>query len=187
MIVIEKETAADAAAIDSLLDIGFGPGRTGKTVYQLRQGPSLPELSLVARTGFEARVGASIRYWPIDVKDGGTTLPALVLGPLVVDPELQGKGLGRTLVARALEEADQDGWNLCLVVGEPSYYAPYGFVPAEPFGFELPGPVDQRRFQVRGAPELLETLLATPRTRPVRPWSGRASGVENIGGSIHAA
>ncbi|MBO6559504.1 MAG: N-acetyltransferase [Nisaea sp.] len=187
MIVIEKETAADAAAIESLLDIGFGPDRMGKTVYQLRVGQPLPELSLVARTGFDARVGASIRYWPIDVKDGRKTIPALVLGPLVVDPELQGKGLGRTLVARSLEEADQDGWTLCLVVGEPSYYEPYGFIPAEPYGFELPGPVEQRRFQVRGTPEILEALLATKRKRPVRPWSGKASGVENISGTIHAA
>jgi len=186
MIVIENETAADAAAIESLLDVGFGADRTGRTVYKLRLGPPLPDLSLVARTGFKDGVGASIRYWPVDILDGPETLPALVLGPLVVDPELQGKGLGRTLVARSLEEADQDGWKLCLVVGEPSYYAPYGFVPAEPYGFELPGPVEQRRFQVRGAPELLEALQAAPATRQVRPWSGRASGVEELGGTSHA-
>ncbi|UUX51306.1 N-acetyltransferase [Nisaea acidiphila] len=187
MIVIEKEQAADSAAIESLLDVGFGADRTGKTVYQLRQGPALPDLSLVARTGFEAGLGASIRYWAIDVENYGEVLPALVLGPLVVDPALQGKGLGRTLVARSLEEADQAGWNLCLVVGEPSYYEPYGFIPAEPYGFELPGPVEQRRFQVRGAPALLERLHAAPVSRPVRPWSGTAKGVEELTGAIRAA
>lgn len=178
MIVIEKENTADAAAIESLLDIGFGAGRLSKTVYTLRQGPSVPSLSLVARTGFDAKVGASIRFWRCDVESGDEILPALVLGPLVVDPALQGKGLGRTLVARALEEADQEGWDLCLVVGEASYYSPYGFVLAEPYGFELPGPVDQPRFQVRAAPDRLQSLAEEPMVRKVLPWSGTASGVE---------
>jgi predicted N-acetyltransferase YhbS len=188
MIVIEKETAADAAAIESLLDIGFGAGRLSKTVYTLRQGPSVPSLSLVARTGFDAKLGASVRFWRCDVKTGDDeTLPALILGPLVVDPALQGKGLGRTLVARALEEADQEGWDLCLVVGEASYYSPYGFVLAEPYGFELPGPVDQPRFQVRAAPDLLQGLAEEPMVRKVLPWSGKASGVEGAKDAFRAA
>ncbi|MEQ8333603.1 N-acetyltransferase [Nisaea sp.] len=187
MIVIEQENAADAAAIESLLDIGFGADRLSKTVYTLRQGPSVPSLSLVARTGFDAKVGASIRFWRCDVKDADKILPALILGPLVVDPALQGKGLGRTLVARALEEADQEGWDLCLVVGEASYYSPYGFVLAEPYGFELPGPVDQPRFQVRALPDLLKSLVAEPTVRKVLPWSGTASGVEGAGAASCAA
>lgn len=187
MIVIEKENAADAAAIESLLNIGFGEDRLSKTVYKLRQGPSVPSLSLVARTGFDAKLGASIRFWRCEVENGDDVLPALVLGPLVVDPLLQGKGLGRTLVARALEEADQEGWELCLVVGEASYYSPYGFVLAEPYGFELPGPVDQPRFQVRAAPDLLQSLMEKPMARKVLPWSGRASGVEGAGDASCAA
>ncbi|WP_193172712.1 GNAT family N-acetyltransferase [Nisaea nitritireducens] len=187
MIVIEKENAADAAAIESLLNIGFGEDRLSKTVYKLRQGPSVPSLSLVARTGFDAKLGASIRFWRCDVENGDEILPALVLGPLVVDPALQGKGLGRTLVARALEEADQEGWDLCLVVGEASYYSPYGFVLAEPYGFELPGPVDQPRFQVRAAPDLLRSLAEEPMARKVLPWSGTASGVEESGDASCAA
>ena len=187
MIVIEKETAADAAAIESLLDIGFGADRLSKTVYKLRQGPSVPSLSLVARTDFDAKVGASIRFWCCDVKNRDKILPALVLGPLVVDPALQGKGLGRTLVARALEEADQEGWDLCLVVGEASYYSPYSFVLAESYGFKLPGPVDQPRFQVRAAPDLLQSLAAEPMVRKVLPWSGKATGVEGAWAASRAA
>lgn len=188
MIVIEKENAADAAAIEHLLNIGFGGDRLSKTVYKLRQGASVPSLSLVARTRYDAKVGASIRFWRCDVENGSDkTLPAIVLGPLVVDPALQGKGLGRTLVARALEEADQEGWKLCLVVGEASYYSPYGFVLAESYGFELPGPVDQPRFQVRAAPDLLKSLAAEPMARKVLPWSGKASGVEGAKAAFRAA
>ncbi|MEP3114765.1 N-acetyltransferase [Nisaea sp.] len=187
MIVIEKENAADAAAIESLLNSGFGEERLSKTVYKLRQGPSVPSLSLVARTGFDAKIGASIRFWRCDVENGDTVMPAVVLGPLVVDPALQGKGLGRTLVARALEEADQEGWDLCLVVGEASYYSPYGFVLAEPYGFELPGPVDQPRFQVRAAPNLLQSLADKPIIRKVLPRSGKTSDVQGARGASCAA
>lgn len=189
MIVIEKEQPADADAIEALLDIGFGgPDRLSKTVYKLRQGPSVPELSLVARTGFDAKIGASIRYWWCEVEDSdGNVVPALVLGPLVVDPELQGKGLGRTLVARSLEEADQAGWDFCLVVGEASYYSPYGFVLAEPYGFQLPGPVDMPRFQVRAGAGFLADLAAKPSVRKVLPWSGRISVVEGARDAFRAA
>lgn len=188
MIVIEKEQAADAAAIESLLDIGFGADRLSKTVYRLRQGPSLPDLSLVARTGYDASIGASIRFWPVEIGvEGAPVTPALLLGPLVVDPALRGKGLGRTLVARALEDADEAGWPLCLVVGEPSYYRPFGFEPAAPYGFELPGPVDWNNFQVRGAPALMSSLHGEITVRRVEPWSGCATGVEEAYSGFRAA
>lgn len=180
MIIIEKEAAADAAAIEAILEAGFGPNRHAKTVYKLRQTEPVAELCLVARKGYEATVGASIRYWAVEVEG----LPAplakcLLLGPLAVDPVLQGQGLGRTLVARSLQEADLAGWPICLVVGEPSYYEPFGFRPATPFGFALPGPVEERRFQVRASDETLALLSGLAGAKPVGPWGAHRDGAAN--------
>ena len=130
--------------IESLLDRTFGADRQEKTVYRLREGLAPVEgLSFIAES-VQGDLIASIRFWPVSI--AGT--PAILLGPLAVDPKYQGQGMGRALVAWGLKAAKQQGHRLCLVVGEPAYYAPYGFVPACPNGLILPGPVEPERFQV---------------------------------------
>ena len=74
---IAIEQPHHAAAIDTLLDLSFGPERAGKTVYRLREGVDpVPGLSLVALED-DAVVG-TIRYWPVLI--GGVT-PTILLGP----------------------------------------------------------------------------------------------------------
>jgi len=141
---IQLEAASHAPLIDPLLDRTFGPTRTGRTVYRLRENhPPLAELSFVAIDG-EGRMLASLRFWPILVERA----PAILLGPLAVEPALQGRGIGKALVRHALTQAKRQGQKLCVVVGEPEYYAPFGFRNAPAAGLILPGPVDPRRFQV---------------------------------------
>jgi len=53
------------------------------------------------------------------------------LGPVSVAPTCQGRGVGRALVERALAELRAQGAAGCVVLGEPVYYARFGFV-AEP-------------------------------------------------------
>ncbi|MGF1611678.1 MAG: GNAT family N-acetyltransferase [Kiloniellales bacterium] len=141
---IVPERPQDAALIDPLLDRTFGPERRARTVYRLREGIApLPALSFSA-IDEKSRLLASLRFWPILIE----TAPAILLGPLAVEPALQGRGIGRSLLVHALAEARRRRHRLCVVVGEPEYYGPYGFVPAAPAGLVLPGPVDPRRFQV---------------------------------------
>jgi len=61
---------------------------------------------------------------------------------------LQGRGIGRALVAHGVREARRLGHGICVVVGEPGYYGPYGFASAPAAGLHLPGPVEPRRFLV---------------------------------------
>lgn len=165
MFTISHETPADHGAIDALLETGFGADRLGLTVYRLRQAPPSPDLGFVTRAGDETV--ASLRFWPVLV---GPTLPALLLGPLVVAPGYQGAGLGKKLVAHGLESVTRDGWRLCLVVGGPNYYAPFGFEPAAPWGLRLPGPVDVARFQVRALGANSLTGLLPSGGAMVQPW-----------------
>jgi predicted N-acetyltransferase YhbS len=141
---ISAEKAGDAFLIEDLLNRTFGIERNGKTVYRLREGlPAIEELSFVAE-GEQGDLLASLRFWPVFI----TGAPAILLGPLAVEPRYQGQGMGRALVAWGLKAAKQQGHRLCLVVGDPAYYAPYGFNPACPNGLILPGPVEPERFQV---------------------------------------
>src|SRR3546814_20629663 len=81
----------DAALIPPLLDRTFGFDRIRKTVYRLREHlDPLPELSFSAVADDDGFL-ASIRYWPIAI--AGT--PAILLGPLAVEPALQGRSEAR--------------------------------------------------------------------------------------------
>ncbi len=61
---------------------------------------------------------------------------------------LAGDGIGRGLVGHGLARAKRAGAGLCVIVGEPAYYAPFGFRNASAAGLILPGPVEPERFQV---------------------------------------
>lgn len=169
---ILPQRPADAAHFDTLLDRTFGPDRLAKTVYRLRHGvEDLTALRLVAVDETE-RLAASLRFWPILVE----TAPAILLGPLAVEPVLQGRGIGKALVRHGLEAARHSGHEICVVVGEPEYYGPYGFASATAAGLILPGPVDPRRFQVLeikpGALEGVRGLI-----RPAEVANSRGSAI----------
>ena len=145
MFKILPEVPQDADAIELLLDKCFGEERFKKTVYKVRQGLSpIPELMLVVRSD-EGELLASIRYWPLVT---GTGKKALLLGPIAVEPELQGKGIGVALIRYSLEKAKQLGHERVILVGDPEYYERFGFQAAAPLGLELPGPVEIRRFLI---------------------------------------
>ena len=81
------EQPADVPTIESLHASLFGPERFKRAAYVLRDGvPPDPTLSFVATR--DGRLVASVRLTPILI--GGR--PALLLGPLVVDPRIQGAG-----------------------------------------------------------------------------------------------
>jgi predicted N-acetyltransferase YhbS len=144
MFNIIAERPEDAAPRQTLLDLVFGDDRNLKTVYRLRDGiDPVAGLCQVALDG--EKFQGSLRFWPVSIT--GAKSP-LLLGPLAVDPARRGQAIGIALVRRGLRDAAALGHDLVLVVGEPSYYARFGFEAAAPHGLTLPGPVDETRFQV---------------------------------------
>ncbi|WP_158814332.1 GNAT family N-acetyltransferase [Methylocapsa sp. S129] len=139
-LLIEPETPADVEAIERLNERVFGPGRFAKTAYRLREEAEPdPTLSFVARVG-TLLVGAN-RMTPILI---GET-PALLLGPLIVEPVFRSQGIGEALVTRSLEAARQAGAKLSILVGDEPYYARMGFKRAPAGRLQMPGPVDPAR------------------------------------------
>ncbi len=146
LFTVRPERPDDAAIVEDLNDIAFGPGRFARTAYRLREGVAPdPALSLVAEDERGAVV-ASVRLTPIRI--GGRA--ALLLGPLVVHPHRQGQGAGRLLVTTALAEATARGHGIVLLVGDEPYYGPLGFRRAAPGSVVLPGPADPARILVAG-------------------------------------
>ncbi|HVM83045.1 MAG TPA: N-acetyltransferase [Candidatus Binatia bacterium] len=146
---IKPESAALSLGVEQLLDRVFGAERREKASYLYRENVApLAPLSWVALDGAseQARLVGAIRYWPILV--GETGHPALLLGPLAILPELAGKGIGRALTFRSLEIAAEMDHDLVLLVGDYDYYKRFGFVPATPYGFVMPGEKRPERLQV---------------------------------------
>jgi predicted N-acetyltransferase YhbS len=148
--LIKPEPAVLAAAVERLYDDVFGPARFHKASYLFREGVApVQELSWIAlegdRPGNDRLVGA-IRYWPILIGETGHS--ALLLGPLAIAQDRAGKGIGRALMFKTLDLAAQLGHDLVLLVGDVDYYKRFGFVPATPHGFVMPGESRPDRLQV---------------------------------------
>ena len=139
---IRAERASDDAAIEKLVDSGFGPGRLAKTAYRLREGVSADSrLSFVAQDPKSGPLLGAVRFWPIIVGRH----PALLLGPLAVAPHLRGQGIGIALMQRGIEAARTLGYESIVLVGDEPYYARVGFTKMKPGQIRFPGPVDADR------------------------------------------
>ena len=142
MIQIRQEQTGDVVAREQLLDACFGTARFLKTSERLREGRHPAHgLSLTAER--QNRVVGTVRLWHVEA---GLDRPALLLGPLAVDPSLQGHGLGGTLMRTVLRLAEDLGHGAVLLVGDAPYYMRFGFSTSLTEGLWMPGPVDRERF-----------------------------------------
>lgn len=140
---IGAEAIGDRPEIEQLLDECFGLSRRTKTSYRLREGEKpIPGLSFSARDKQGRLVGA-ISFWRMRVGERGKR--AILLGPLAVAPDLQGKGIGRALIAKGIAEASLQGHDLVILVGDEPYYGRVGFRQVPEGQLIMPGPVDPKR------------------------------------------
>jgi predicted N-acetyltransferase YhbS len=144
MVLIGQEAPAEAGAREALLDRAMGSHRKRKPSERLRAGRLPAEgLSFVARDG--SRLVGTVRLWHVRAGDR----PALLLGPLAVDPEFQGLGIGTNLMEAAVDRAESAGHDAVILVGDPEYYARFGFAADATAGLTMPGRVERRRFLAR--------------------------------------
>jgi predicted N-acetyltransferase YhbS len=162
-LTILPETAKDAQAIERLHERTFGPGRFALSAYRLREHVDhLLDLSFTARIG--TLLVGSVRQLPVTIGD----TPALMLGPLTVEPPFRGRGVGRALLERALGDARARGHRLVVLVGDEPYYGNVGFKKIPKGRAIMPGPVDPDRLLVA---ELVEGAFADV-SGEIRPdWS----------------
>lgn len=142
-VTILPETADDAEAVERLHERTFGPGRYARTAFRIREGRAhLLDLSFTARIG--TLLVGSLRLTPICI---GET-PALLLGPLTVEPPFRERGVGSALIKRALKDAGAKGHKLVVLVGDEPFYGKTGFKRIPKGRVKMPGPVDPARLLV---------------------------------------
>lgn len=146
--VIDAENPGDVVARENLLDRAMGPERRRKSSEKLRSGRLPAEgLAFVARD-IDGHVIGTVRLWNVEagVSREGHALPALLLGPLAVDPAHEGKGIGAMLMRAAIEEAKNRGHGAILLVGDAAYYERFGFFARRTQHLVMPGPFERDRF-----------------------------------------
>lgn len=127
MTTIRPETPADAAAISTLTTAAFATaehsdGTEAQIITRLRDADALL-VSLVAEQD-----GAIIGHVALsDVTIGGASLGWVGLGPVSVAPDWQAGGIGSALIRDGLARAQAMGRKGCVVLGDPGYYARFGF------------------------------------------------------------
>jgi putative acetyltransferase len=157
-VIVRRERPADHRAVHALhlaafaVDPVTGARREPRDVPEaplvddLREDAGfLPHLALVAVDGDDV-VGhvLATRAW---LEPLGS--PALGLGPLGVQPAVQGRGTGTVLVHALLAVAEACEEPLVALLGSPGYYRRFGFVPATDLGITAPEPAWGEHFQAR--------------------------------------
>lgn len=71
------------------------------------------------------------------------------LAPVAVHPSVQSQGLGSALIREGLERCKAPGYDFCVVLGDPKYYARFGFEKASSFGLQNEYGVDEEFIVMR--------------------------------------
>lgn len=124
---IRDENTLDVPLIEALTGVAFrtAPHRSGTEqhiVNALRRAGQLT-LSLVAEEG--GVIVGHVAVSPVSVSDGSRGWYGL--GPISVQPELQGRHIGASLMHAALGGLRARGAAGCVLVGDPAYYTRFGF------------------------------------------------------------
>jgi putative acetyltransferase len=149
-IVLRRERPGDVEPTRALHDLAFGVPEGAEHSLETRildrlreDGDVIDALTLVA--DLHGRVVGHVVCSRARMGEG----PAVALGPIAVHPDVQGEGVGSALVAAVVVTADLSGEPAIVLLGDPGWYAHFGFETAAQHGIASPGPWADRFFQVR--------------------------------------
>lgn len=148
-LLLRPEQPADADAVNEVVAEAFrqpwaaGTPAEVALVHALRAHESwIAALCLVAEV--DDRVVGQVTCSRGRVDD----VPAIGLGPVAVAPDQQGRSVGTALMTTVLRLAADAGEPLVALLGDPGYYARFGFVRADTVGIQPPDPAWAPHFQV---------------------------------------
>ena len=124
---IRTETQDDVAAIGAVIAEAFagqpGGGHTENDIVDALRADGTLSLSLVA--DIDGRIAGHIAFSAVRIEDGSEDWYGLA--PVAVAARDQGHGVGKALVRAGLTELERLGARGCVVLGDPGYYAQFGF------------------------------------------------------------
>jgi len=145
---IREASDADHCVIESVIAAAFAEPADGpvvRTVRGLDRSEATRARLVADDEGVLGYVQLS-RGW-IDTR--ASLVEALVLSPLAVLPNSQGRGIGTALVAAAVQQSEQLGYPAVVLEGDWNYYGARGFGTADEVGLRRPSDrIPRRGFQV---------------------------------------
>ncbi|AQR74380.1 GNAT family N-acetyltransferase [Sphingomonas sp. LM7] len=134
---IRPATGGDVAAIDALLRKAFPDAGEAMLVQRLCVDGDMV-LTLVADDEETGSLAGVIAYSRMAVEIAGKHIAAVALAPLAVDAGQRGQGVAEALVRASLTQLGDAGAMLVFVLGDPDYYARFGFSTDWARGFASP-------------------------------------------------
>ena len=131
MLDIRREKRSDILDVREVNECAFKGSVEARLVELLRDGNKVV-VSLVAT--LDDKVVGHIMFSPITIESNPKNARGLGLAPLAVLPKYQGRGIGKSLVARGLEECREEEYDIIAVLGDEPYYSRFGFKRASIFG-----------------------------------------------------
>ncbi|MDO9486727.1 MAG: N-acetyltransferase [Actinomycetota bacterium] len=124
---LRDEQAADIAAIARVTIAAFAdePHSDQTEQFVIAQLRARGELTLSIVATIDEQVVGQITASPVQISGGQTEWYGL--GPLSVEPALQGIGVGSALMHEALVRLRAIGAQGCVLLGDAAYYSRFGF------------------------------------------------------------
>ncbi|MCS3455372.1 putative acetyltransferase [Aeromonas sp. BIGb0405] len=135
--MLRTERPGDMLPVYELVSAAFGRTDEAELVNRLREcGAAV--VTQVEEEDYEFM--GHLLLSPVTIN--GLEGPWLGLAPVAVHPDWQGQGIGSELIREGLDTALEMDWKAVVVLGDPVYYARFGFRPASEFGlhccYEVP-------------------------------------------------
>jgi putative acetyltransferase len=128
MVTIRPELPRDVEAIHALHASSFPTDAEARLVELLRAAGWL-HISLVAEV--DGAVVGHVAFSPVTTETGAI---GIGLAPVAVTESHRRQGIAAGLIKAGLTACRAVGWKWAVVLGEPGYYARFGFRPAAQFG-----------------------------------------------------
>lgn len=128
---LRHETPDDIAAIEAVTMAAFAnaPHTSHTEQFIVRALRAANELTLSIVADEHGQIVGHLALSPVAITDdhGHKTEGWYGLGPISVLPARQGQGIGSRLMQQALAELRTQHAAGCVLLGEPAYYARFGF------------------------------------------------------------
>jgi putative acetyltransferase len=145
VLTVRPEIPEDIDSIRHVNEQAFGQKEEAEIVDKLRNRAALT-VSLVAVQ--ENEIVGHIAFSLAAIESEPLSFEAAVLAPMAVLPAYQKQGIGGQLILAGLEECRILGCKVVVVLGHPTYYTRFGFVPAKPKGITCEFEVPEEAFMV---------------------------------------
>jgi putative acetyltransferase len=145
MLEIRVESVGEEAAIHHVNAQAFARQNEADLVDALRDSGEFI-ISMVAL--HDGQIVGHVLFSPVRIESDDTVKQAIALGPLAVLPDYQRQGIGLQLIEHGLQACKDNGFTIAIVLGHPTLYPRFGFVPAKPLGIQWEHDVPEDVFMV---------------------------------------